>query len=265
MNNKQINEKALFVVGLLATFLAFSSYKETLIFIKLDIGGHGVSLWSLMTSFVIFLALTVYFYALDYLRYSFGKYQNFFLFRGIIPIANFFYSVAILSPILVIFFWIASDPYIFGFLSKYKHAAEIFDVIGIIAIAIGSIFNSRVLSREAKLKEAEAMDELKNGFLQRASQLYQNDFFAETIFESQKALELYLRERLLSDRDIYTRNIKLSDLFNLAQKNNLVDEKTLVKLKMLRQQRNAIAHSQINATKEEAFSALNLVRDVLGG
>jgi len=122
MGKDLAKEKSLFVVALFGAFLAFSSFKTDLSMIYITINNSQFSLLSLMVIFVVLLAISVYLFALDFVKYSFGKYQNFFGFKAIIPLANFFYSLAILFPIIIIFSWFLSISAIDNLTNKYRSA-----------------------------------------------------------------------------------------------------------------------------------------------
>lgn len=265
MNNKQISDKAIFVVGLLAAFMAFSVFKDGLSKIFLNIGGNPVNLWGMMKVFLVLLTLSVYLYSLDLLRYSFGRFQNFILFRIPIIAANFFYFSAIIFPIFILLFWILSDPIVMGFMDSHKQGVISFDIIAITALVSGSVVFSFLQNRLQKNYEISRIDKLKSDYLQRALRLYNNKFYSETVSESFKALELFLRERLLEEKNFQTKYIPLSELIYLANKKELFNSESLKKITELQRKRNLFVHTKEKASEKDAFDALNVVRDMLEG
>ena len=263
MNDQQIKDKAIFVVGLLAAFLAFSTFKEDLIKINFYISGKPFNLLGGILIFILLLTFSVYLYALDYVRYSFGKYQNFMLFRLIIPLANFFYSAAVLFPVLIFFMWLISILPIKNFAQKHEVGILVFDIVGVLIVIVISIFNSISTTRRQKQKDAEEIEALRSNYLQRAFDLFKNSFFGESIMEAFKALDLYLREKLLEKDTLSTKFTNIKDLTNLAIKYKIIDPKSLPALEDLRGMRNQAAHSLKPFTKEQAEFAINTVRSIL--
>ncbi|HEU0081039.1 MAG TPA: HEPN domain-containing protein [Candidatus Paceibacterota bacterium] len=263
MNDKDIKEKAIFVVGLLAAFLAFSAFKEELSKISLIIFGSNFSLLGIMIFFAILLSISVYLYALDYLRYSLGKYQNFFILRWIIPLGNFFFSLAILSPILVLVAWIFGSKEVIDFAESHAQFAKNLDVILGLVLVVFSIFNAYKLTKETKRTIVKSFETVRSLYLQRALKLFENKFYTETVIEVYKTLEQFLKERIFEDKGLTTKNSGMRELMDLVIKNKVIDKKYIPLIEDLRGLRNKAAHSLNPASKEDAQFALNLVKELL--
>lgn len=262
MNTNQIKDKAVFVLGLLGVFLAFSPFKEDLSQINLFIINKKYSLSSLMIAFLLPLTLSVYLYALDYLKYSLGRHQNFFIFKIFVPLANFFYFIAILFPLLVVSIWLISFPVINDFFIQYNLTLiSTFIIVGFFII-YGFLISMR-LTTEMKAEEISIIEGDKNKYLQRAIQLLNNHFYGESISEAFKALELWLRERLLEDKKLSTSNIPTKDLIYLAFQNKIINDKDIKIIEDIHKLRNKAAHSITNITKEQSFSALKIIKEIL--
>ncbi len=263
MNDKDVKDKAVFIVGFLAIFLTVASFKEELSRIYLAIGEHSYSVFHIFIFFISLLIISVYLFALDYLRYSFGRYQNFFIFRWIIPLANFFYSAAILFPILVLIFWIFGSEPIYGFTKQHENILHTFDVIGGILISIVAISNSIFITRKAKKEAAENMEKLRAAYLDRAIKLFNNKFYGEAIVEVYKVLEQALKEKLLKEKDFSTKYIPIKRLIELALKENILDEKSVSLIKDLQAIRNKGVHLSDPITKDDAEFFINAIRKIL--
>ena len=138
---KNIVNKSLFSVGLIAIFLSLYQFKEELgsIIIQGE-NKSSISLLSVIIMFSICLIISVYFYALSYIKYSFGeKVQEFFIFKIIVFLGDLFYSTAMFYPILILIIYISHK---FNFLNQYIF---IFDTIGIVSLFIFGIFTSNLL------------------------------------------------------------------------------------------------------------------------
>ena len=66
MNERDNKDKAIVIVGFLAIFLAFSSFKSEFSQIYLSIGESKYSIFNLLVFFIILLTISVYLFALDY-------------------------------------------------------------------------------------------------------------------------------------------------------------------------------------------------------
>lgn len=261
MQNDQAKDKAIFVVGLMAAFFAFSAYKEELSQIRLQIGQVTPTLSSLFLAFIIILSLSAYFYALDYLKYSYPRFQNSFVFKITTFLGNFLYSFGVLFPLLVFFFWIA--PAIPLPPEKYIPAIVAFDIIGGIVVALLAVFDAISKQKQRKQKEIEGIDAKKVFSLQRALQLFENKFYGESVVESFKVLEIFLREMLLEKVDIHTEGISPSRIIETATKNNILDINSAEKVNELRKMRNLAAHSEKPLTRKDAEKALQIIRSIL--
>lgn len=261
MQNDQAKDKAIFVVGLMAAFFAFTSYKQELSQIRLQIGEETPTLSSLFLAFIIILSLSAYFYALDYLKYSHPRFQNFFIFKITTFIANFLYSFGVLFPLLVLFFWIA--PAIPVPPAKYFPFILAFDVIGGIIFLGLSIFDAISKQKQRRQKEIEGIDAKKVFSLQRALQLFENKFYGESVVESFKVLEIFLREMLLKKVDIHTEGISPNRIIETATKNNILDKNSAEKVNELRKMRNLAAHSEKPLARKDAAKALQIIRSIL--
>lgn len=258
----QLKDKAVFVVGLMAAFLAFSSYKEELSSIYIQIGQSAPSLSSLFLTFVIFLALSVYFYALDYLRYSFPRFQNSLTFKLTNFLANAFYSLAIFFPLLVLIFWVASvipqpSP-------QHQKWLLWFDILGGLFLGGAALFNTISQIRRSKKRLIEAIDKSRARALDRALKLFNGEFYGETIMESFKVLEALLGEELLEKSGLYTQGMGGGRMIELAVKHEIIDVGTANEVKILQEMRNKAAHSDKPFSREEAEKALSIIRSVLG-
>lgn len=262
MGKDLIKEKGIFVVGLMAAFLAFSAYKEELSSIRIQMGAHmAPTLSSLFLVFVIFLALSVYFYALDYLKYSYPRFQNSFIFKVTAFLGNFFYSLGIIFPLLVLVSWIASG--IPPTPPKYQAWLIIFDTVGVILISIGAAANAIYQMMRGRNQAIENIDRTKLLSLGRALQLLDNGFYREVIVESFRVLEFFLRERLLREGGLYTQGMPVSVLIEFAKKRDVLDERITSQVMDLRALRNQAVHSDQSFNKEQATFAIDTIRSIL--
>lgn len=263
MNNKDIKDKAVFVVGLLAAFLAFSAFKDELSKVYILILGRDYSLLTIMILFIVLLALSVYLYALDYLKYSLGKYQNFIIFKCLIPLANFFYFFALILPILMLLIWILGFVQITQILNEYRPIIITLDSILAVIAGVLSVFYAVSVTKKIKEGAILKIENQKNFYLKRAIDLFKNNFYSETLIETQKTLEQYLRQRLLLEKDLTTRYLPMMKLIEYANNQSLLDDSKLNLIRDLQRLRNEVVHGMKSVDREQAQMAINTVRRII--
>lgn len=106
MNKEKENitiNKSIFAVGLIAIFLSMYQFRDELNGIVIQGSGKSsVSLYAVIVVFCFLLIISVYLYALNYIKYNFrDNIQRWFIFKVIVFLANSFYFFAMFFPILV--------------------------------------------------------------------------------------------------------------------------------------------------------------------
>lgn len=262
MNDKSVSEKGIFIVGLLAAFLAFSSFKNELSVIYLSINGQDFSLLKLMMFFIVLLTLSVYLYALDYLKYSVGEYQNLFIFKILIPIGDFVYSLAMIFPVIVALGALLSSGPMENFLSKYNIIALIQN-LALLSAVLFSWFYSYTISKKKREEIILYLGDNVSASLYRGLELMDDNYFAEAVLSFQKSLESYLREKLLEKKNLSSDKIPLRELIRLAANNKIINEDILDEVYQLVKIRNIAVHSSEPITREHAEFAFRILDQIL--
>lgn len=152
MNNSDIKDKAVFILGFLAVFLTLSTFKNQLIEISIPVKDHTYTVWDMVVLLLIFMMISGYLYALSYIRYSFGRYQEWRIiqwsFKTVIFFANLFYSVALLLPLTAILISTINGSALYLFAQKHVRVVEMFDTISIVSMITGAVINAWVLSKK---------------------------------------------------------------------------------------------------------------------
>jgi hypothetical protein len=133
-----IINKSIFAVGLIAIILSLYQFNGEFSHIIIqDNGSQPVSLLSVIIFFCFLLIISVYLYALNYIKYSFKqKIQTWFVFKIIIFFADLFYFLALFFPLLVIFVSV---------LNKFNISYEdiiIFDTIAALVLIITGVIST---------------------------------------------------------------------------------------------------------------------------
>ncbi len=257
--NQDIKEKGVFVVGFLATALAFSSFKDSLEGIIVNFGSYSTNIFQLSEVFFALLALSAYLYALDYLRYNLGEYQNLFVFKAILFLANGFYFLALIYPICLFAVWIVvSTPIDKHPELQYTPISFISKIIGTV---IGSLLGGVISYQYEKLKkrrEVEVLETQKRIFLDKASRLYEQGLYSEAVLDIFKSVDQALREKLLTSKDLTSRHIPFSGLVHMIGKNEILNKVDISSLRFLLELRNSAVHLPEPLTKEQAKEALRI-------
>lgn len=263
--NPEIKDKPTFVVGLLAAVLAFTSFKNELSNIKIDLGFCYLNLLQVAIIFFIILSLSAYFYALDYMRYGYGeKIKNISIFKWILPLANFLYVVALLFPLIILYVWMVS------FIITTLHIPIIhiikityaINLIGGVAFGIISYLTSQILTKNIRLTLAKKLEEKGSHRFNKARQLYKKGFYAETILELFKVIEINISKKL-EEKGYLTQNLGPSSLKLLSQKEKIITDKNISGYDNLKIMRNNCVHKNISFDKKQADLAFDIVESIL--
>lgn len=132
MKEDPIKERALFALGLLGVSLALIPFKESFRHIVFFYTQEGrpitvLGVWGIFTGLA---SISVYFYALAFLKYSYSdKIQSGKVFRSISWLGNFFYAAALFYPLLTLVGTIGNTLPIAPFLRKYTYGFLAFDML----------------------------------------------------------------------------------------------------------------------------------------
>lgn len=266
MNNKDIKDKAVFVLGFLAIFIALSPFKQELSKININIGGsEDFNLLGALVVFTALLIISVYLYALDYTKYNFPKYQNSIIFRWIIPLANLFYSLAIWFPLMIILMMIINIGPIKTFINYAKVPIIWIDLFLIFILLIIGIYKALKNKDNGDEEKSNLLEESRIKSLYKSLALIKKDFYGEALIEVYKAIEQYIKERLLSEKRYTTKYMPMRELLDLAYKNKLIDTKDMIMIKDLQGLRNKAVHSFKIISKENAEFGIEVAKKVFEG
>lgn len=258
MKESQSKDQSIFVVGLLAAFLAFSPFKEELGSITILNSPKGpVSLLTLLLIFIIILTLSVYLHALDYQKYNFGViFQNFFLFKWVSALANFFYSAAVLFPILVLIVLIAQN--VIQNPTINDNATAFISIIG----AFLNILFAVSKHTSDRNNDVQHLKKKIDIYTENASKLFKDEYYTACIIESYRIFEILLRASLLK-RGILTQNTPIHSIERLAQEKNIIPSNELNNFRILKEMRNRAVHLDVSFSKEDAVLAMDIMQKLV--
>jgi hypothetical protein len=265
--NQETKDKGIFIVAFLAAAVAFSAFKEELLKVNITIAGTAFDALHISEVFFGLLAASAYFYACDYLRFTFAKYQNFFLFRITSFLANFFYFGAMLFPPVVFLAWVIT-LLLSSIIPVGTNRAETNHLI--IEIVFGAIptllsaFISVWTSRIRKKLSVDSLETQRGVFLEKALDLFSKGFYGETVTDIFRTIEVTLKEKLLGDKNLSSKNMSFKELFHLAIENKILSKEQAILLRKVLEIRNLAVHSAEPITQEQAKLAIDLAKSIWG-
>lgn len=262
--DENIKNKSFFVVALLASFLAFGVFKDELKSFFVNFGLFKLSILDLLVIFYLVLALSIYFFAINFLLHD-VKWKNNFLIKSCYNIGNFLYALAMILPIIFLIAWLISWILsAFGnFVSAETHGilnttSALLLLFGIILAGIKSGIESIQEENRAIKKYGKLGDEK----MEKTILLNRKGFYSEAIISLCSSLEFNLRRRLV-EKGFSTGDRSFMDLLDLAKKKKILSEQGWKALSGIRSSRNKVVHYGETMSKDEMNQVLLSIKDVL--
>lgn len=254
--NSFSNDKAAFIVAFFAAFIALNFYSDFFDGIKLLFGAYKYSFNMIFNLMLTSLFISVYFFALDYIKPDSSYEMK--IFQYFIIVGNFFYALTmIILPISLI---IHGTSYIFINLNIKPEFISL--IIGIIGSLMANLLSGKITRRDKE--EAVGVIQLKEeNAIRQAEELYKGGFNSAALVEMGKLIEIALQKALLQKRNIDIKRASLVRLLDIALKTELIDSKMAHSIKEIRNMRNKAAHLDIEFKREDAEWALNETNQVL--
>jgi len=263
-----VNDRVTFVVGFIALLLALSPFKDSLDMFKIEFFTHQISLTGVLLIMTGILFLSVYLSAIDYLKYTFNSLLDWKIpFKYTSILADFFYVIAILFPLLVLIFWIIISA-IQAILSLSETDSTIISlVLSVISAIIGAVIAnlSLKISKKAKEKFIEESNELEKDSILKAQKAFKDGYYEFMLIELNNSIVNQLYKKLAEKVDIRKRFISTINLIEIAFKYQIINSQQKGLLDDLRVLRNNAAHGKLEApiSKESAKELLEQTRKFL--
>lgn len=260
----KITEKTYFVIALVGVIIALEPFKDDLKNINIDFGFANYNiLVPLYTTFAL-LILSLYIYALDYVRYGFKKLDGLTWFKYLQYTANSLYFIAILSPIVYLATW--------GFVKIYRMipilniglpqlAAFIFPLISIVLSSL-SILAAWRQTKELNQAEEEHLEDSASNSMNEARQLVEKRLWNLTIIEVYRSLELSISKKLL-ELGFDAKKIHFVRSINILLNRGVLTTDEANMVNYIRELRNKAVHTSIEFSEEEASTAIENIKDIL--
>ncbi|GAH69266.1 unnamed protein product, partial [marine sediment metagenome] len=210
------------------------------------------------------LFLSVYFYALEYIKYGFKIFDRFALFKYFQVAAHTFYFIAILSPIIYVAMWGIVKLFLLIPISQLKSEKSIF------VLSVGLFFSFLITGaiaawkryNEQRIAEVESLDESSVSAVKEADELIEKNRWNLSIIEAYRSIELGIKKKLL-EIGINSKAVSSYRALEMLISNEVIDKNDLNKIQYVRQLRNQAAHSSVEFTKKEALQVIKTIKEIL--
>ena len=260
----KFSEKTGFIVALFAAFIALNIYSEVLKNVKLFLGPYEYPISYLFNLMLLILFISVYFYALDYMRT--GSLNEWKIFKYFKQIGNIGYAFSlIILPVILFFHVISYGINLVTNISpdvQYILTAILGFIIGVISFFIAFKSGQAITIRQRD-EEVKRIQNVEEQALEQAESLFKGEFYAPALIEMGKVLELALQKRLLKVKKFDVKRFNSPQLIDFALKNQLIDQNVVSSIREIRSLRNKAAHLDIKFSKKDAQWALDETNKIL--
>jgi len=256
-----MKDKSTFVIAL-AGLIFILPFKEQLAKINIDFGFTTTNILNLLFITFVLLLISIYFYALDYIRYGFKGLEDLILFKHFQFIANYLYFIALISlPIYLLIWGIVKVYRLILFLHFPQLIIYILPIISTVT-AILSLFIVIKQTKNHRLTQEENIDGSMSISKSKIDQLVENRKWNLAIIEAFRYLELSINKTLL-EIGLDAGRIPFSHSIELLYKKEIITKSEMNSLNFIRDLRNKAVHSSIEFTKEESLTAANIIGNIL--
>lgn len=255
-------------MGLFVAVLALYIFKDFSDAIALHLIIGSFSLTDIMAFFIFILALSLYFYAVTYIRYGFPHPVMLRIFKITEFLAKFFYSFAmIIYPIFIMIILFLS--YLTVVLSKINFKLDYFTFVSIMILFLLSNFifvfseyrrKSIWLKHEAQELKYRFEEDLKT----KRYQLNDEKAIKWRVIRIYRNLITVIKTILASKTETDLSRFSDIDILKLAKNEELITLQDFHLVNEIRLLRNALVHSkEVYVSGEELLNILNRVEKLL--
>ena len=267
-------EKISFIIAFVGVIIALEPISDGLKSIGIDLSidvDFGFAEYNILLLFYItfgLLLLSLYVYALDYVRYGFTIFDHITMLKHLQPIANTFYFFAVISPIAYLTIIATVKIYKMVPVLNADGLALVNFIVGLIMVLIGFYITGviflaswRQINESNQAKE-EHLDESAFNSMNEARQLVDKRLWNLSIIEVYRSLELSINKKLL-ELGIDARKIPFHRSIGILSTQGVLTADEADKLNYVRGLRNESVHSSIKFSEDEALDAIKIINDIL--
>ncbi len=212
------------------------------------------------------IGLATYIYALGYIKHISGSIRE-----GLKQAADFVYTLAILSPILLLTLWIVTEVFYIGSIS-FRSTVNILlplvfsTTIQAIIAAITIIFSYRNAKTHTQIRQAKLVALLakyENRQLEKATVLFKQRFYSESILEAFKVIDLALKRKIAQHEGYVDLKLPYQLLVQKMQEKGYISKADVARMNEIRLLRNRAAHMDIEFDEAEAKKVIDEIGKLL--
>jgi HEPN domain-containing protein len=245
------------ILGFVTVVLSLSAFKDELSQVTVELSFITFTLSQFFFIFILGTTTSFYLYSLERLFSTLTIKQIQFL-SWIRKIAYWIFLLFTLSPLAVIIVWVFSQTNLklSDFLSSI-----VFGTIGGVTGAV-TTYLLRLIFRSRKEKQVEELKEKEIIELEMAEKLFEQNFYSQSIIETNKVIETHL-QRLLRNKNIEASRAKFVEVIKYCLNKEIINKSEFEQIEKIRRLRNSAAHLDTKNTKEEAESALSFSKELI--
>lgn len=260
----KLKNKYEIILGFVTLIISLSAFKDELSKINLELGYATITVANYLLYCVYGFSLCLYFYIIEniFRDTKVGKWK---FWDYLLIIAFFLFIVILTTPIIVLLsIGLAKLSSIFSNRPEESKNVLILSltILGTTVSLIQTIFTTKQIFYNRKVKQQEEIEEQEIKELDNASKLLTDGYYSHSVLESFKAIQTHLY-RELSKRDIRVQPYKFLDLIDTALKYKIISNDDKGIINDIRGMRNTAAHSNIEYTKQQAENALKYTKELI--
>jgi hypothetical protein len=252
-----MKDKISFSIALMGIAISTAFLKDDLTILFINYQYFEVSLLHLIYLTIGLLALSIYFYSLDYIKYGFISIASFTIFKKLSLLGHIFYLLSILSPIIYLIVYIIF--LILATISKIQiNELQISVIIGALGLffTLFSISLSLRIRKQERQKKREELQNLSNDSLKGLDDAYNQKRWNQYFIDIFWALEYDVSIKL-TYMDIDHHHIPFDTRLKILESGGILDKKNTSKIFEMKNLRDKVLNNQYQMTKKD----IDMIRD----
>ncbi len=257
----RISDKTEFILAFAILIISLGVFSSELQQINIDFRFKTFSLWDLGLGILLLLLLSIYLYALDYVRYGIPLIENWKVFKSLQRIAHFLYLFAIILPLLLTFFWFITLLLSKLPIANIQNYINYIVTISSIVVTLGAFFISLLQIKRREKVIHEKISEQASQILLETDKLIEKREWRLAIIETFRLLELMFKNKA-EEIGINVNHLSFVRLVRIFVEKELITKTQAVKLDRVRKLRNLAVHSEKAISKQQAVYVTDIVDEV---
>jgi ribosomal protein S13 len=251
------------IVGFVTLAISLSAFKDELKEVTLVFGSLGFTLAQYLLWIVYGFSICLYLYVIESIVRD-TKIGNWRLFEYSVYFAYWLFVVLLLTPLLLTIAMIVYKVWSMISHIENQDLDWIKRTFIIITASILGVISQRITTKKFQFDREKHMEESEEKeiiALNNAIKLLDDGYYPQSILEGFKALQIHL-SRLLTYRNI-RHTSSMRDINDLALIHGILDDEELNQVNLLMKMRNLSAHTITTYSKEDAKSALSIIKNIV--